>query len=368
LENYKYVRMKKDLLSGLCLVSFLFCLSPLKAQTSAPKYSNEFLNIGVGARALGMSNAQVAMVNDVTAGYWNPAGLLNLSAKYEIALMHSEYFAGIAKYDYGAFATRLDSQSVLGFSVIRFGVDDIADTRFLYDANGAINYDNIRFFSAADYAFILSYARKTNFVPGLQFGANAKVIHRVVGQFATAWGFGLDGGAQYQYRKWKFGAMARDITGTFNAWTHNTELVRDVYIATGNDIPENSIEVTVPKIILGAARSFQLHKKVGLLAGFDLVNTFDGKRNVLIKSKLISFDPVVGFEVDYKKIVYVRGGVGNFQQIKDFDKGEVWRFQPNFGVGVKISRFYIDYALTDVGNQSEALNSNVFSLKVAINK
>src|ERR1044072_1674572 len=90
----------------------------------APKYSNEFLNIGVGARALGMSNAYITSVNDVTAGYWNPAGLNRIGNQHQVALMHSEYFAGIAKYDYGAFATRLDSSSVLGVSLIRFGVDD----------------------------------------------------------------------------------------------------------------------------------------------------------------------------------------------------------------------------------------------------
>ncbi len=337
-------------------------------QTSAPKYSNEFLNIGVGARALGMSNVQAASVNDVTAAYWNPAGLLNMKSKHEVALMHSEYFAGIAKYDYGAFATHLDSQSVIGFSIIRFGVDDIPDTRFLYDANGALNYNNIRYFSSADYAFILSYARETKLIPGLQLGANFKVVHRSVGQFANAWGFGLDAGAQYRLKKWRFGLMARDITGTFNAWSHNTALVQDIYTQTGNDIPQNSIEVTLPKAVLGIARHFQLHKKVGLLTAIDFVNTFDGKRNVLIKSNLLSIDPMAGFEVDYNQIIFLRFGVGNFQTVKDFDKGSVMRFQPNFGVGVRISKIYIDYALTDIGNQAEALYSNVFSLKLALNK
>jgi hypothetical protein len=326
------------------------------------------LSIGVGARALGMSNVQVATVNDVTAAYWNPAGLLNMKNKHEVALMHSEYFAGIAKYDYGAVATRLDTQSVLAFSIIRFGVDDIPDTRFLYDASGALNYSNIRYFSAADYAFMLSYARKTSYIPGMQLGANFKVIHRTVGEFANAWGFGLDAGAQYERKKWKFGLMARDITTTFNAWSHNTALVQDVYIATGNDIPQNSIEVTLPKAVLGVARQFKIHKKVGLLTAIDFVNTFDGKRNVLIKTGVISMDPMAGFEIDYNKIIFLRFGAGNIQKIKDFDKGYVTKFQPNFGVGIRISKLYIDYALTDIGNQAESLYSNVFSLKLGLNK
>ncbi len=358
--------MKKHffLILNLIICSSLY----VNGQTSAPKYSNEFLNIGVGARALGMSNVQAASVNDVTSAYWNPAGLLNMKSKYEVALMHSEYFAGIAKYDYGAFATHLDSQSVIALSIIRFGVDDIPDTRFLYDANGALNYNNIKYFSAADYAFLLSYARKTKLIPGLQIGGSAKVIHRTVGQFANSWGFGIDAGAQYHRKQWKLGLMVRDISTTFNAWSHNTALVQDVYTATGNKLPQNSIEITLPKAILGGARSFKLHKKVGLLAAIDLVSTFDGKRNVLIKSNTISMDPMAGFELDYNKIIYLRFGAGNIQKVKDFKKGTVTKFQPNFGIGLRISKIFIDYALTDVGNQAEALYSNVFSLKLALNK
>ena len=66
---------------------------------SARKYSNEFLNIGVDASALGMSNAVVASSDDVNSGYWNPAGLVHLEDS-EAAIMHSSYFANIANYNY----------------------------------------------------------------------------------------------------------------------------------------------------------------------------------------------------------------------------------------------------------------------------
>lgn len=339
----------------------------VKAQITAPKYSNEFLNIGVGARALGMANSQVASVNDVTSGYWNPAGLLQLKTKYEVGLMHSEYFAGIAKYDYAGFATIVDSQSVIGISAIRFGVDDIPDTRYLYDADGNLNYNNIRYFSAADYGFLLSYARKLGGIPGLRLGANFKIIHRTVGPFANSWGFGLDAGAQYEHKGWLFGLMARDITSTFNAWTFNTALLKDAYAITGNSLPDNSIELTLPRLIFGAAKNFTIKKNFGLLAEANLDFTFDGKRNVPIKTSIVSIDPHVGIEADYKKIVYLRLGVGNIQKIKDFDNKQYTSVQPNFGIGVRINkRFFIDYALTDIGNTSEALYSNVFSLKLAL--
>lgn len=353
----------------LLLLALFFHFKPIFAQITAPKYSNEFLSLGVGARAFGMSNAQTSVVSDVTSAYWNPAGLLQIRSKYEVALMHSEYFAGIAQYDYVGFATPIDTQSVLAVSVIRFGVDDIPDTRYLFDESGNLDYNRIRYFGAADYAFMLSYAQKSNLIPGLRLGANAKIIYRNVGDFANAWGFGLDAGVQYERKGWMLGLMGRDITTTFNAWTHNTELVKDVYAQTGNEIPDNSIEVTLPKLIFGAARSFVIKKNFGLLAAADLDFTFDGRRNVLVKSKVVSIDPHIGIEADYKKIVYLRLGIGNIQKIKDFDNKTYTSIQPNFGIGVRINkRFFIDYALTDIANTSEALYSNVFSIKVALNK
>jgi len=108
------------------------------------KYSNEFLSIGVGARGLGMAGAQVASIGDVTAGFWNPAGLASINKKLEIGLMHSEYFAGIAKYDYASVALPTqDEKRILAFSLIRFGVDDIPNTLFLIEPDGSINYDNV---------------------------------------------------------------------------------------------------------------------------------------------------------------------------------------------------------------------------------
>src|SRR3989304_910760 len=106
-----------------------YCLLPTAYSLSqAPKYSNEFLAIGVGGRALGMSNSCVATTGDVTSGYWNPAGLLGIKNDMQFGVMHSEYFAGIAKYDYGAIARKLDTSSAFALSVIRFAVDNIPNT------------------------------------------------------------------------------------------------------------------------------------------------------------------------------------------------------------------------------------------------
>ena len=351
----------------ILVIILVLCFSDTFSQ-EARKYSNEFLAIGVGARALGMSNAYVTTVNDVTSGYWNPAGLTQIKKDFQVGLMHAEYFAGIAKYDYGAFAAKIDSASAFGFSVVRFGVDDIPNTTQLIDADGNVDYDRISSFSVADYAFMFSYARKSK-IKGLRYGANVKVIYRQVGDFAKAWGFGLDGGIQYDLKKWKFGLMARDITSTFNAWSFSlSEETIDVFNATGNEIPSNSIEVTLPKVIFGVGREVKISNKFSALGEIDFDFSTDGKRNVLITGDPVSIDPHMGVEVGYSKMVFLRLGVGNFQKVTDILKNDKITYQPNFGIGIQFRGIAIDYAFSDIGDQSDALYSNIFSLRFDINK
>ena len=121
------------------LTSLVFTCSVLATQASfaqAPKYSNEFLSIGVGGRGLGMSNAQTATVNDASSACWNPAGLSLVNGSVQAMGMHSEYFAGIAKYEYIGLVAKVDATRALAFSFIRFAVDDIPDTTELIDEIG----------------------------------------------------------------------------------------------------------------------------------------------------------------------------------------------------------------------------------------
>lgn len=346
----------------------LFVAVTSQAQTR--KYSNEFLNIGVGARALGMGNANIASVEGVYSGYWNPAGLLSQKNDLEIGLMHSEYFAGIAKYDYLGASKRIDSVSVAGISLLRFGVDNIPNTLDLVDANGNIDYNRVSTFNAVDFAALLSYARRLPSLKGLELGGNVKIIRRRLGDFGGAWGFGLDASAKYLYKKWTLAAMARDVTGTFNAWSFNLDQKQiATFVQTGNEIPQSSLEVTVPKLLLGASRSFMFWKdRISVLGEINLINSFDGKRNTVIKTNLWSMEPAFGIELGYKGFVYLRGGLGNIQkQLNDRATLYITTVQPNFGVGVKYKIFTLDYALTDIGDRSVALYSNIFSLKINLN-
>lgn len=354
----KKLRLKANITTLFCLLSIAVFSQTVR------KYSNEFMNIGVDAAALGMSSAVTSHSADVNSGYWNPAGLLALEDN-QLALMHSSYFANIANYDYAAYAMPIDNRSAIGISLIRFAVDGILDTTQLIDSQGNINTDRISLFSAVDYGLTFSYARKLP-VQGLNYGINAKVIRRIIGDFESSWGFGFDVGVQFETSNdWKFGIMARDITTTFNSWSINEEAlakVQDAIPGVNDQLPETT-EITIPKLQIGISKLVDFNFDYTLLTSVNLNVRFE-ENNDVISSSFASINPALGFEFGYIDMVYLRAGVGNFQNELQIDNTEQLSFQPSFGVGFKYNGIQIDYAFTDIGDQSVALYSNVFSLKL----
>ena len=319
------------------------------------------MNIGVDAASFGMANATTASSANVNSGYWNPAGLLAIEDN-QLSIMHASYFANIANYDYGAFAMPLDDRSAVAISLIRFGVDDILNTTQLIDDQGNIDYSRISLFSTADYGITFSYARALP-LDGLNIGVNAKVIRRIIGDFASSWGFGLDLGIQFNKNDWKFGAMIRDITTTFNAWAIDEEKFSEIQGAVNGqnqDLPD-TMEITIPKLNLGVSRKFIIHYDYVLLTEIDLNFRF-AQTNDLVSNSFASFTPAAGLEFGYIDLVFVRAGIGNFQSITQLDGNNSLGFQPNIGIGFKYRGIQVDYALTDLGDQSAALYSNIFSI------
>jgi hypothetical protein len=341
--------------------------------TAQVKYSNEFLSIGVGARAQGMSGTQVAHAADGTAAYWNPAGLAMIDAPMQVNAMHAEWFAGIAKYDFLNICktVNIDRPAAFGVSVIRLGIDQIPYTLNLVSPDGSINYNNVTEFSAADYAALFSYGMALSQEKRWLVGGSAKVIRRSIGSFGSAWGFGLDAGIQYRKGDWRFGVMGRDISTTYNAWSFNlTDTEKRVFQATGNRIPQSSLEITRPTLITGGAYHHTFQENYHLLVSTDVALTTDGQRNVFISTKTLNLDPRFGVEMGYHDYIYIRGGVGNFQRVKDDLNPEkkILTLQPNFGIGIKLGRLHIDYALTNIGNVSEVLYSNILSARLDFKK
>ena len=111
---------------------------------------------------------------------------------------------------------------------------------------------------------------------------------------------------------------------------------------------------------------------MNLLAEANLDMTFDGRRNTVIGTSVVSLDPKFGLEASWKDILYVRAGINNFQKALDdndtTNTKKIWIYQPSVGAGFKISNVTIDYAFTNLANQANPLYTHVISLKVNLKK
>jgi hypothetical protein len=371
--------------SGLFVV--IVILVSFESFAQQRKYVNEFLNIGVGARGLGMAGAQVATVNDVMSPFSNPAGLSLVRTDFQLGYMHSEYFSGIAKYDYigAAFPLKL-KKGIVGFSLIRYAIDDIPYTLNLIQSDGSIDYSKIKAISAQDYAGLITYAKQVHIKKldhlenfRMSAGGNFKIIHRNIGSLANAWGAGLDFGAQAQLNNWRFGASFKDITTTYTLWSFSfTDAEKQVLVQNGNEVVSRNTEMNTPRIVLGTARKFPIafsdtSRSAYVLAEVNTDISTDGKRyGNLINLKPFSIDPKLGLEFGYNNLIFVRAGIGNFQRVlNDADttnKSKRTMFQPSVGAGVKIKNIKIDYSFSSLNIQNNPLYSHFISFRFNINK
>jgi len=350
-------------------LALVMCITTL---ASAQKFVNEFLNIGVGARAHGMFGSVVANGEDLTSAYWNPAGLIGLENSLAINAMHANWFGGIAGYDYISIGKKFkEKNAAAAVTLIRMGIDNIPNTLNLIGPDGNVDYNRIETFSTADYAFMISYAKAMDEEGKLSLGGNLKVIHRSVGSFGSAWGFGADIGAKYKVLKnITLGLTAKDITTTFNAWSFNlSEDEKSTFNETGNEIPVSSNEVTLPRLVLGIAYQTNIGSNFSLLAETDLTFSTYGREAALVSKNSLEIDPTLGVEIGYMNKAFLRFGMGNIQRrvnIENFDESTI-EIQPNVGLGLKLGRLTVDYALTNLGDRTDILVSHIFSVGIAFN-
>jgi hypothetical protein len=342
------------------------------------KYVNEFLHLGVGGRQLGMGKAGVASVDDVYATYWNPAALPSIKDNLQVGFMHNFYFQNIANYDFLAIAAKSGENSAFGLCMVRFGVDGILNTLDLI-RNGEIDYNRVSQFSAVDYAFMPSFGTQNRLIRDydkvFSWGASAKIIHRRVGEFAQAWGFGMDAAVKLEdyNKKWGFSLVLRDITSSFNNWSFAfTQNQKDVLYLTGNTIPQNSLEIGLPRFCLGGYRKLE-NEKYFFTGEMNLDITTDGQRNTLISSPFLSADARIGAEGGIKNEdkhfkFSLRTGIYNFQREIRPNGKKGLTVQPTVGVGLQLEQICIDYALAGFGASGTGLYSNIISVRFDINK
>ncbi len=340
---------------GLLAFLVAFAAMPASGQKLA-KYGADFLSGGVGGRALGMGGAAVALSQDVSAGYWNAAGLSGL-AYPQIAYMHVERFAGIVSFDYGSAAYPINTRSTVGVSFFRSGVNDIKNTLDAWDAERdqpKTNYESyISTFSAADYAFFLSYARRVN--DALSLGVTGKVVRRTIGPFAEAWGYSFDVGAQYRVGRVQLGLNLQDVSGMYQSWTVDPDAFNtngDVNPDTGEpysfeqtfgqELPTGGTYVVPPVARLGAGYVVPFGQS-SLTLGLDVDLAFDGQQAYAFNAGGASLHPRFGTEFDYKGVLAFRAGVNRITPLP----GEGVSYTPVLGAGINLKQVSLDYGFGD---------------------
>ncbi|MFB6279717.1 MAG: hypothetical protein ABEK75_09440 [Salinibacter sp.] len=355
---------------GLLLIAAL--AAPRASGQRIAKYGADFLAGGVDARALGMGGAYVGLAHEVSAGYWNPAGLSALTYP-EISYMHVERFAGAVSFDYGGAALPVTARSTVGISVFRSGVNDIVNTLSAWNPDRGQplpNYESrISRFSAADWALFVSYSRQVN--EHLSVGVNFKGIHRSIGDFANAWGYSMDASARYTTGPYRFGVVVRDLTTMLQSWSVNpgafevnctNPIDEEPFEACLNDdgsliegnaaryeavfaqrIPQGGTALVLPVARLGSGAVWPVGDGHELTVGLDLDVAVDGQRAFVPNIGDVSFHPRLGAAFRYAGVVELRGGLRRLQ-IGDPIGVDL---TPSVGAGLDLKQLSVDFSFGD---------------------
>jgi hypothetical protein len=358
------------LLLGVLLVVALGA-GPAQGQRIA-KYGADFLAGGVDARALGMGGAYVGLAHEVSAGYWNPAGLHGLSYP-EISYMHVERFSGAVSFDYGAAAMPITARSTVGISVFRSGVNDIVNTLSAWNPDRGQplpDYESrITRFSAADWALFVSYSRAVS--DRLSVGVNFKGVHRSIGDFANAWGYSMDVAARYRTGPYRFGAVIRDVTTMLQSWSVNPSafevnctnpldgepfdacLNDDGSLIEGNAaryqavfdqrIPQGGTALVLPVARLGSGAVWPVGDGHTVTVGLDVDVAVDGQRAFVPNIGDVSFHPRLGAAFRYAGVVELRGGLRRLQVGDEIGVD----LTPSVGAGLDLEQVSVDFSFGD---------------------
>ncbi|NQT27756.1 PorV/PorQ family protein [candidate division KSB1 bacterium] len=317
----------------ITIVLFLLYQGNTFSSITTGKYAGEFLAVGVGARYLAMGGTAAASADDITAMYWNPAGLGFLSMT-QMHAMHSERFAGIVNWDFIGIGVPLKHNRTLGFGFFRLGVDGVPLTKLYNESDsvgiGKTYFDEsgrpiqnvpyaYKYVNPNDAALFISYAINQN--PRFKFGGTIKMIRRSAGDY-TAWGVGFDIGTIYQAASWMhLGATVKDLTSTLLAWSNGTK------------------ELILPQIRLGFLSPMRL-KHFGIRVASDVLINFEDRSSVAqVSLGRAGFDFFSGLELNYLDRIGIRAGI---------DRGAF-----TIGTGFNLSSIHLDYgflAHSDLGS------------------
>jgi tetratricopeptide (TPR) repeat protein len=262
--------------------------------------TNNPFELGAGSRALALSGAYAGVADDVTALFWNPAGLARLD-RMEVSAMHINLFFD-TPYDFVGGALPMLDFGTIAFGAVRLATGSIQlrdDNGFLLSADG--NYD-LR-------EYLIGFGREAPF--GLRLGGTVHVDQkRLVGNFTT--GVGLDAGLQFNltpdlvdetWQRLTLGLDVQNLLGTRLQLGQNTDIL-PLNVRAG---------LAYPWEFAGS-----LHQRILTTAGLE-------------KSTWRDWRWSAGLEYSLLDLIAVRGGL----------QTDAW----SAGGGVQYAGFALDYAV-----------------------
>jgi len=296
--------------------------------TAAP-----FLEIGVGARALGMGGAFVGTADDASALYWNPAGLAR-SSTMQFLFMHSKWIADI-NINYAAMSVPMGGFGTLGLSLTALDYGEMqVRTIDQPDGTGEI-------FDAGDLAICVSYARAL--LDRFMIGANVKYIRQSIWH-ETAGGMALEFGTLFitGLEGLRIGATLTNFGSDMRMEGKDVLVFHDIdpYITGNNE--------RIPAHLQTEKWSLPLNFQFGL--AMDVVQTQLNLLTVEVDA-IHPYDNTeslnIGAEYGFRKMFFLRAGMKDLF-LRDGEQG------PSFGVGlanhfVGNMSMQFDYAYADFG-------------------
>jgi hypothetical protein len=341
------LKLIERLLKGCCVMLALNVTATSVHAQSFRAYAGEFLGLGVGARSLAMGGSAVAISDDVTAGYWNPAGLTSINYP-TFGAMHESRFDNTVQYNYGAVALPFGSASTIALSVLQIGIDNIKDTRNAwidlnhdgrFNGEDYIDYTKVTSFGNHDWTVLLSYAKKYDSLNTFSYGASAKFIMRKLDQDNSATGLGVDIGVRYSpMERVELGAVARDITTTLLSYSSGVK-----------ELVAPSLDVSGAYYWFVSADGFH---KIVPTAQLDM--RFDNLGSVApVHVGPISLNYHLGAEYQFGTLFAIRGGYNDMKQI-------------SVGAGISLPKLHLDYSFLSFSKQDQLGNTHRLSFSFSL--
>ncbi len=283
----------------LLLILTVIAAFNMQAQvTKVGTTSAKFLSVPVGARALGMGGAFVAVANDASAMFWNPAGLSSIY-QYEAIFSHSQWLADI-DFNYGGIVVPAGDVGTIGVNFTSLTMDQMERTTELSpDGTG-------EFFFAGSFSVGIAYAK--TLTDWFSIGGNVKYIHESIWN-SSATGFGIDIGTLFvtPLPSLKFGAGISNF-GTKMQITGEDLLVQNDISPNNGNNPNVNAELSTDRfdipltLRIGFAYAPISDPDAELLFVVDAIHPNDNTESVSIGGEYSGFGRVVALRAGYRSL------------------------------------------------------------------